>query len=96
MVPGGCASAPSGHYRFALAANDARTPDTWSLTPLPHYGCISLAAHTGEETDPQQSTHLMRRLLPWRGRIVGPHAVLAMFYSRIQVFTTASMAASKT
>jgi hypothetical protein len=61
VVLGGCASAPSGHYRFTLGANDARTPSTWSLTSLPHHGRINLAAHTGEETNPQQSTHLILR-----------------------------------
>jgi hypothetical protein len=61
ILLGACASAPSGHFSFALAASQAQAPGVWSLSSLPSHGRIDLTAHTGEETDPQQSTHLRLR-----------------------------------
>jgi hypothetical protein len=40
---GSCASAPTGHYRFALAAKGA-LPTAWSLNSLPRHGRIDLLA----------------------------------------------------
>jgi hypothetical protein len=62
VVLSACASAPSGHYRFALAAGEANAAKVWSLSSLPRHGRIVLAAHTGKEVNPRQSTHLLLEL----------------------------------
>jgi hypothetical protein len=58
---GACATLPSSQYRFALAANETQASTAWSLKSLPRHGRIDLVAHTGEETNPRQSTHLILR-----------------------------------
>jgi hypothetical protein len=61
VVVSACVSAPSGQYRFALDADKAHAVQVWALTSLPRHGRIDLAAHTNEETNPRQSTHVMLR-----------------------------------
>jgi hypothetical protein len=54
-----CASAPSGHYHFALAADDVREPRQWSLQSLPPRGRINLVAQIREEANRKQVSHVI-------------------------------------
>ena len=57
IVLGSCASAPTGHYRFALAAQGA-LPAAWSLNSLPRHGRIDLLANASEEATPSRGAHV--------------------------------------